>query len=236
MSSKDLCRLVYAQPGIYTYTTVVIGFMMSRFLSYLTGEKTITEIDTTEQRIKKEFVSMLNSSSYAEIRVKDLASSMGMTRQNFYRYYSSKEQILSELIEDSVESLVAGIEEFSPVLDNQVWGVLIELALNSFKANKELTYAIMRSGADELVYKYTRAFLSRTLGHFARINNIKVTDHDYFSLMASHFSGAMYHTVKDWCDKDMRVPVKDVSQMLRVTANDALAALLQNCTAPAASE
>lgn len=198
----------------------------------IVGGRVITTVEKTAQRIKDEFVEMLSIRAYSEIRVKDLANAMGMTRQNFYRYYSSKEEILSELIEDSLTPLVEGIEDKSPNLDNQVWGILINIALSTFKENKTSTLAIMKSDADDLVYKYARAFIARSLGHLARVNHMVITDHDYFSLLVSHFCGAVFHTVKDWCDKDMRVPLEDVSQMLHITANDALAALLHKCAAP----
>ena len=57
------------------------------------------------EKIRSAFLSLLSEKSYSKVTFKEVASVTGMTRQNLYYYYESKENVLEDVIEEFFDRL-----------------------------------------------------------------------------------------------------------------------------------
>lgn len=180
-------------------------------------------------RIKQELLSQLERHSYKKITMKHLAESLGMTRANLYKHYSSKEEIILSIIQehlDLVYDLFENMELKSKAID---WHALLRQSAQVLLINKEMVCAVMTSDVEALVFEYVKSFITRVLGHIARVNKIHIKDQDYFNLIVLQISGAGFNVVKGWAINEMKTPEDQVAALLDDIVNESMMDKLRLC-------
>jgi AcrR family transcriptional regulator len=71
---------------------------------------TLSDNPEVKEKIKTELFQCMLEMSYSKITVKKLVVRMGMSRQNFYRYYISKDDVLVDLIDNTLDAAYQIIE------------------------------------------------------------------------------------------------------------------------------
>lgn len=183
---------------------------------------------TTKERIKVEFLKQLNLTSYSEIRIKDIASVLDMSRQNFYKYYHSKQEILADITGDLFASAEALIESLPPdveftqdVFTDLFW----EVAVN----NRQILMLMHNREADEQVFQLVRSAVVRLFGRLARKNDIVIKDHDYFELLVQSTTGTFFYGLKSWASPESDVSLDKVKQWFKSVLDESVLDRLRLC-------
>jgi len=80
-----------------------------------------------------------------------------------------------------------------------------------------------------LAFKYVQSFITRVLGHIARVNEIKIKDQEYFNLIVLQISGAGFNIVKGWAMNEMLTPAEQVAALLDDIVNESMIDKLKLC-------
>ena len=165
---------------------------------------------STETRIKNSFLEQLNLIHYSKITMKGIAESLDMSRQNLYRHYSSKEDILGDIAEDLLEQVLVLFDQTELDSSSESWKLLLDHAVEIIYQQRDYLVPIFKSDTDEITFRFLKSFVTRVLGRLARQNNIVISDHDYFELIVWNLTGASFYVVKNWASSDMKVPLEKV--------------------------
>jgi AcrR family transcriptional regulator len=189
----------------------------------------MTEQAPPKIRIKQELLSLLERRPYKKITMKRLAESLDMTRQNLYKHYSSKDEIILDIIQerlDLVFDLLENMEVGSGSID---WHGLLRQSSQVLLIHKEMVCAVMTSDAEDLVFEYLKSFIARVLGHIARVNEVRIEDQDYFNLIVLHISGSGFNVVKGWAMNEMKTPAEQVVILFDDIVNESILEKLRLC-------
>lgn len=181
------------------------------------------------ERIEAKFLEMMGRMPYGKITMKDLAEELNMTRQNIYRYYSSKEQIFASIIEGKLDQLFPLIEEMAPLITDGTWEHLVNMGYQQIYENKDLMIATFTSGEDELLLRLTRSFIRRSLGHLARTHDIQIRNEAYFNMLVGFLSGSGFYALKSWANDGVELPPEAVSKIHKSIAGNSFLELLREC-------
>lgn len=150
-----------------------------------------------KSKIKEEFVARLVEVSYQKVTVKDLATRLGMSRQNFYRYYASKEEILLDIVDDTFDKVYGILEENINLVESDLDAVA-ELLKPILFSHKVLIGEVLGRGTDDLVFSHAQKLMRRLFGRIIRERGMKVVDHDFFDIMVSKISASAFYTIQTW--------------------------------------
>ena len=177
--------------------------------------------------IKNDFLRLLNEKSYSQLSMKGLAELSGMSRQNLYRYYSSKDEILEEILQDSFDKISTSLEVVSKEMTPEMWSLFVQRCYEIIFQHRYQVSSLLSGGADKLVYRYTKSFVVRLLGHMARINNIVIKDPEFFDLIVHHLTGSSFHVIKAWAKGGMSVPVEQMAKIHYRLVDEAILDLIR---------
>ena len=79
---------------------------MSERKEQATGAKMDLRIRRTRSAIREAFVALMQNKEYAAITVTDISEMAGINRKTFYAHYETKEQLLSQLIDEMFSDLL----------------------------------------------------------------------------------------------------------------------------------
>ena len=79
---------------------------MSERKEQATGAKMDLRIRRTRSAIREAFVALMQNKEYAAITVTDISEMAGINRKTFYAHYETKEQLLSQLIDEVFSDLL----------------------------------------------------------------------------------------------------------------------------------
>lgn len=203
---------------------------MNRVIRIITnyGDQEMQSTSSTD-RIEAKFLEMMGKMPYGKVTMKDLAEELEMTRQNIYRYYSSKEQIFASIIEGKLDQLFPLIEEMAPMITEESWEYLVDMGYQQIYANKDIMIATFTSGEDELLLRLTRSFIRRCLGHIARTHNIQIRNEAYFNMLVGFLSGSGFYSLKSWANDGIELPPEAVSKIHKSIAGNSFLDLLKEC-------
>lgn len=189
----------------------------------------INPSEERQRHIKSAFLEMLEEKPFSEITMKALADKLQMTRQNIYRYYSSREQIFADFVEDELDSIFNIVEQVAPELTDSNWNDLVDLGINLIYQNKRSVCVVMSCGQDETMYKLTKSFIRRCLGHLARIQGITIRDTVYLDIVASQLAGGGFYMLKAWTENNMNTPPEKIANIYKSFSGNLIQQLLQEC-------
>jgi AcrR family transcriptional regulator len=160
-----------------------------------------TKQPDTKAVIKETFLSLLLQKSYSKISVKGLATEIGMSRQNFYRYYVSKEDILIDVVDDTFDHLYNILESNLDTIDTNS-DQLIDQLYDALLPTKFIIGEVLDRGTDEVVLGHVQNFIRRVLGRIIRSKELAVIDHDYLDLLVAKIAGGGFYLVKTWSKQE----------------------------------
>lgn len=184
----------------------------------------------TRERVQSGFLQLIVDKPYSRITMTSLAAELGMSRQNLYRYYSSKDQILADTLEETLHPLLKMAEEVdvSKPPDEQ-WNRLMDRTFRLVDNHRTIMMAVLKSGEDELLYKVLKSFVVRALGSFIRASGMTIHDHEYFDAITSHLSGGFFYLFKSWGEGGMTISVEKIARIQKTYSLEVLKELVQSC-------
>lgn len=152
----------------------------------------------TISRIKTAFIALLGAQSYSQVRMNEVAEKANTSRQNLYRYYRSKEEILRSIMEDVIDDFLGKASPHLKAFDKDFAYAVNYLAYQVVLENKASFDVVMNCGADDLVFSELRRLFVRILGNIIRTQQIEIRDQDHFELVMDLIVGGTYHVLKRW--------------------------------------
>lgn len=191
-----------------------------------------TEAATPKDRIKQELVRQIGERGYRAITITALASALGMSRQNLYKHYTSKEEIFLDLTQDRLEAFFDVFEVFYADRSPDKWPLVIRNVLAVVEDNRNLIQALLADDTGPVVFDSLNAAVRRALGHVARVNAIAIDDAAYFNIIALHITGATFHAARSWVLEGMSVSAEKMALVFADIFNDGIVAKLRQCAHP----
>lgn len=155
----------------------------------------------TKAIIKETFLALLLQTAYSKISVKGLANEIGMSRQNLYRYYVSKEDILIDVVDDTFDHLYKILEANIDAIDTHQ-DLLMDQLYQALVPAKSIISEVLDRGTDEIVLAHVQNFIRRVLGRIIRSQELVVTDHDYLDLLVAKIAGGGFYLIKSWSKQE----------------------------------
>jgi AcrR family transcriptional regulator len=144
---------------------------------------------------------------------KEVANVTGMTRQNLYYYYDSKESVLQDVIDQFFDGLYqkmmcfkqsnTGYHDPSAFIEALIRELAQALIEDIETARTFLTKEVEHIFVDRQI-----GFTKRILGSIVREQGIVVNDPQYIHYLALQMTGAMHFSIKEWVMSDMSFPLE----------------------------
>lgn len=193
----------------------------------------MTESTSPKARIKAELARLLADTPYPKITMTMIADNLEMTRQNLYKHYSSKDEILADITTELSDSffsqVIELVERNQKSTVSEAWVKILNQSLDVLLQNHELIVSLSRSEADDVTYSLLKNMITRALGRIARVNNITINDRDYFDLIVLNIVTAAHQVTRHWAATGMKVSPQKVKLLLLDSANENVIEKLRLC-------
>jgi AcrR family transcriptional regulator len=165
------------------------------------------------EKIRTAFLSLLSEKSYSKVTFKEVASVTGMTRQNLYYYYESKENVLEDVIEEFFDRLyqtVLSVDHHSDAFPDRktISEEIIRETAQALAEDVDIARCFLSKDVEAIFIKKNIAFMKRMLGSLVRVYDLEIRDPQYIHYLALQISGACYFPIKQWILDDMDFPVE----------------------------
>lgn len=174
---------------------------------------TLSDNTEVKEKIKTELFQCMLEMPYNKITVKKLVERLGMSRQNFYRYYLSKDEVLLDLIDNTLDAAYRIIESnLEGIRDNVA---LVSCQIESLAlSQKELINEILSCSNENVVFSHGRSFIRRVVGRLLREKKHTEIDHDYLDIVISQYAGSGFHMVKTWAQNDSEMDSSKIRNLI----------------------
>ena len=156
--------------------------------------------EITRECIESALILLMKEKSFNEISITDIAKKAGVSRTAYYRNYSSKEDILSNYLQNI-------IKETSKILTNY----------NTLTETYESWIAFLKNmGKYASKYKLllSAGYGDTILNEFKKCFNKNVTiDQTQLYYSNCYWAGALYSVLTEWISNDMTTPINKVAQV-----------------------
>jgi AcrR family transcriptional regulator len=199
----------------------------------------------TKRLLKHTYASMLASSRYDEIKIKDLTSLADVSRNTFYVYYSSIYEMIDEIERDILRDIAAfRISKLTPQFlkryeerfnesleglpDEDIFTYTLQI-IDYFHSDPEYMYAVILSENTDPYFqkKLVRQITQRVLSHLLTAD--KMPDDDITTHIAANLAGTYVEPIINWCLKpaSTRISLKHLVIMVNFTKLGGLNAYLK---------
>ncbi|MGJ8686298.1 MAG: TetR/AcrR family transcriptional regulator [Spongiibacteraceae bacterium] len=161
----------------------------------------LSENSEVKNRIRDELFQCMREMPYSKITIKNLVERLGMSRQNFYRYYMSKDEILLDLIDTTLDVVYQIVESNFQLISSDL-GIIAEQIEGLVNREKNLINEILSCPNKDVVFSHLQTFIRRVAGRLLRENNHTNIDQDYLDIIISQYTGSGYHLIKAWAQSD----------------------------------
>ena len=153
----------------------------------------------TKECLQKALVELMGEKPFDKITISELVLKSGVSRQSFYRNYSSKEEILKDLHEQLAEDIFA-IEEQVDKKDSYSWFLVF---FSYLKKNAEYLTMLFRA----MEQKQSNFFFLPSL---KEIFHIEDKEGQY---RACAYEGGLNNICREWLAGGMKESVEDMAHL-----------------------
>lgn len=158
----------------------------------------------TIESIQQATLQLLNGKSMEKISVKEIVALAGVSRSAFYRNYQSKEDVLTDIIQNSFDGILNRIENVAAQNFIEVW----EEVMVSIVQDNMVIYELIASGkwkSDHMLYALNR--FNRKLQDLLLDN--------YHKRRFCFISGGFYNVVITWIQDGKKESLEEVIHEVR---------------------
>lgn len=157
-----------------------------------------------EDRIKAAFLDVLVRTPFTKIRMAEVAKMAGTSRQNIYRYFSSKEEIFRAAVDDLFDEFYDKATPFLCDAESDFSYFFIYLVYSEVQKHSDVFLSMMRSEADEVLRQQMRRYYRRFVGKIVRDSNVEVTNIETLDYVGDLIVGSTYELMKRWVNTGMK--------------------------------
>ncbi len=161
---------------------------------------------TTKEIIKETFLHQLSVMPLSKVTVKGIVEETEINRNTFYYYYPDIYAILEELLQESLDKIIAEYDE------TKSWEESFHLAISFVVENPKAIYHIYYSVSRDKLEKYILSVAENVLNRFLKVikPELKAKEEDR-KLLAHFYSCALAQIVLTWIAGGMK---EDPDQMI----------------------
>jgi len=187
----------------------------------------------THEKIRNTFLALIREKGYSKTTFKEVANVSGMTRQNLYYYYDSKEAMLKDVIEVFFDGLFQKVVDFNinktDVIEKEtINATMFRQLAESLLEDIDIALCFFSNDVEKIFITKEVAFLKRALGSIIRAQDIEVNDTQYIHYLALQIAGATYFPVKEWLLNDSSFPIDKLVALTFPMFDQALQTLKKN--------
>ncbi len=179
------------------------------------GSPTMTNSnEITYEKIRSNFLELIREKGYSKTTFKEVASASGMTRQNLYYYYESKETMLKDVIEEFFDRLYLKMVSYkiNPNIDDYqtMSKSLVSNMMEALENDIDIARCFYSNDVEKLFIRKSIAFLKRMLGGVIRNQDITVKNPLHIHFIALQMAGAVHFPLKEWIVNESDISTDDV--------------------------
>lgn len=155
----------------------------------------------TRESLETALLNLLNQKSIAQISISELVSKAGVSRNAFYRNFSSKEEILESYLSGVLRRIFKGIKSFDlNTQASQAWLYLFTEA----KKEETLFKAIFKQHMQQLLTQ----MVTKRLKAYQRWKKAKQSPYSRL-----FWSNAIVSVLSTWIKDGMKTPAEEMAKM-----------------------
>ncbi|MDO4323819.1 MAG: TetR/AcrR family transcriptional regulator [Lachnospiraceae bacterium] len=148
---------------------------------------------------------LMESKPYSKITVKDICQKADLSRQTFYNFFETKDDIIVFCIQQCYLEMMEGLKTKSPLLLSDI----TEQLIHTFHSNRRTIHQIISQNLEHLLERE----LASAIEIFAEQMNPEASAHPY-KYGTSFLTGAIAHTVIYWFKDPDPIPAKQLAELL----------------------
>lgn len=168
----------------------------------------------TKKAIYDALVRLMQKKSLNSITVTELSELADINRKTFYKYYSTVNDVLDEVIGELVNSLNDLINEMSKDYNILSPRTLFAL-LNTIMSDSDIMRGLFESDNGNLLFNKLQKTLQQTIVNELNANKIKTNvPPSQYQFIASYVSGGMVSAYYEWITSPKKTPLDEMTQTL----------------------
>ena len=158
----------------------------------------------SQQWLTENLLDLMEEKPYEEISIMDICKKADLSRQTFYNYFESKEELFRYLLRSTYDSKLNSLETIPTSKD------AISIFVNTAKENDRLVSAIVKNNmgnivSDEIFQSITR-FLNKFIPNFS--------NQQHFNYYVVLLSGSLTHFMKYYARNNREMSELEMTHIL----------------------
>lgn len=179
-----------------------------------------------EDRIKSAFLDVLVRTPFDKIRMAEVAKMAGTSRQNIYRYFSSKEEIFRAAVDDLFDEFYDKAVPFLRDAETDFSYFFVFLVYSEVQKHNHVFLSMMRSGAGDILQQQMRRYYRRFVGKIVREAKVEVKNVETLDYLGDIAVGSTFELLKRWLGNGMKESPQQMARMHTHFFNGKLSDLL----------
>jgi AcrR family transcriptional regulator len=174
----------------------------------------MTQQDTeTSARIRSALLALLREKPWDKVRMSELARLSGTSRQNLYRYYHSRGEILRAVFDEMFEEFYETAEPYLKNFDSDIAYTVNLLAYTVTWNHREDFITLAGCGADPLLVQLLKQYFQRLIGALLRYRGIRPTNPEQLEVITDLLAGGTFQALKRWALRGMQQRPEEMARI-----------------------
>ncbi|WP_430460082.1 TetR/AcrR family transcriptional regulator [Thalassolituus sp. LLYu03] len=156
-------------------------------------------------RLRQALLARMAQDEWQRITVSNLAADAGISRQTFYQYFSGRDELLLDYVDDMFDAFYSDIAERIASTVNPDSDISIAL-FAQWRAQADFARLVFRARVDDLLIRRFRSYIARVMGLYVRSHGLPVKDAERLGFMVDYLAGASWLVLERWVTGDFRYP------------------------------
>ena len=160
----------------------------------------------SQQWLTESLIAWMKEKPFSQITVQEIARRADLSRQTFYNFFSSKEEVLRLYLQRQCEARFAGFREAPCVSVEDMAGVFADV----LQQNEELLDAMLANGLENIV----AGAVSGSVALFARRFVNKAQPPAFLPYSEALLSGALAQLIVFWFQQEKPISIEELTHLL----------------------
>ena len=169
-----------------------------------------TDAAASKSYIAQALISFLKDKDIDDISITDIVKKAGVSRMTYYRYFSSKMEVLESYLDIVIEDYTNNLP---PITDNMYFSSFecIEHGVNYFKKYKDYILTLDKAKLSPIILNELTSFLNGKFGENteANIDNVYI----------SYYAGGLFNIYINWLKNDLHESEKELATKIYKITN-----------------
>ena len=164
----------------------------------------------TKQAIKSSFLKLLNEKPLNRISVRDIVEDCGINRNSFYYHFQDIPALLTEIITDETDRLIADYPSISSL--DECFAVAFQFAKDNRRAVSHIYHSVKRDLFEKELFRICEYAVNTYVNTAFREEQMPESDR---KILARFIKCELFGLIIEWLEEGMQQDA--VSDLLRIT-------------------